>query len=1560
LGRYLSGQAERADGPFNDRLLSSLIKAQLEQGLAMGVFSREQVEALRIPAMTARLATGDYHVDYAIGRNGKQLYGDLFILNTREEADDDGPALLVDEQDGVGVIRMSRALVRDLAFACRDAPTLNVDHHTLPYLGRYVDLDDAAAPAPSAPTPAQPTEPDPAPRAQRHADPEPAPAAPTDHAATPTLPARRIEVPGPPAAAAAVSDAPADVVAPAPTDEPGPDAEPRDWAEEHRRATAEPVKLPPYDIEDAADVVRRLGDALVGHRVDIASHPSVREADLGPRVVRAYVQLRPGEKIANVRRVSEDIARDVGTSSADIHIGNHPARHAIAFDLPVPGLEYTVTFDDLRGHASFATAPHALRLGFCAGIDVTGAPLWADLATMPHMLVAGTTGSGKTVFLRTLLLTLALHRTPAELRLRLSSSKPMDFKAFTQIPHAGGLPMAEDRHAALALSAELVAEMDRRIELLSDAFVDNLDEYNAEFAERALPRIVAVLDEFSETVLSFESKDDRATFANNVARLAQKARAAGIHLILCMQRPDATVVQGPIKSNVLHRFGLKLPQVHDSRVILDEPGAETLLGKGDLLYKDADTQMHRVQVPFLSNKSLRETLTAIIERGGATAVCQAQRPIETAQSPPSTPAAQVAASTAAEPVRSEGEVAERRESRSLEVDQDLLRTANSQVDWMIARGEVETRRLAQGGDLGFTRARDAEHASVMSLNPPSFVTRTLEQLEVGTIGQLADFDLNDGAGGAPIGSEELQALRDLRRQANVVLGRSTEEDGRPRARNLIARLDAVGIGPDRAWSPLLFTLPNSARLKIEHAGIVSIGQLVDAIESGRLKSAKGVGRRTVKAARAALEALTDPTHSAHHPPEDFKDLVRLGLELLSGDARDIVRRRLWAGETLEKIGNDRQVTRERVRQLEKGAYEAVGLHYSSVAQRMVEDLQDRLGELGGMGWCGDLGLAGGIDDIPRVLFAQRVAGGGDIVDLGGGFVGVISADEARGRLRSFRNALRDDLRYIIPFAEAAELLQATAGIRVSAEGTRALVAYRFPERERSEGVAARPPDSSAVVKILRDVGDALEVAEIVTRYARDVLAETQPELSQEEREKASNYTVRNLLSRSRDVVRLERGRYVHVDSLGLPRGAIAQCIETAVLLLEDSRAYVAVEQLYEELGRFDATCSLPSAIALRDLLVKDPRVHENTAGALAHMDSVTVDGRTFREVVRDILIQAERPLSREEIERRLNDAMGERESWSIGHATMDPAVIRVDETLYTHVSKFGLDGAQRQSLVDAAVQVLPESGEPMAADAVVRRALVLRGDLPEVAVERCAWLVYALARHDERLDRGPGLLLARHTDEATHGLMVPAMVAVLEAFGPLSASEIRAELAERYGFRGVTATVERHAAKGAEAGELRQLGDGRFSLNSQVTAAPRKLPAFIGDLSGMRRAVENFQVEASGNPARAWSVLRTTEFWIFDPVFDTFCPARAAAYADLDFAAYGRARASGTHRGESFDDETARARIERITRSTFQHGDSEIVERLTEWADELVEPGVLDGLGVRWRFMRLPASGGAR
>lgn len=589
LSKHLSGDADRRDSAFRHKQLSMLLKARIEQARLNQTVTADEMARLDLRALSTNLAAGRYEVEYTLGTEGKHVLGDVFLLSTTGGEEREPQDVELSVQNGVRVVKMWPRTLEWLAFHAEQQDTLHgLPPNTVPDLGSY-----GAGPSPATDRPPPPdTEPPPPDTEPPPSDTQPTPDEQVSR--TDEAPAEPTQDPTPPEASPEARSASDD-----------------EKVERVSLADAQdiPVKIAPYPKSEVKDVVDRLSRALEGHKVKLEVPPSIEEAELGPSLVRVHVQLLPGESISSVRRISEDLARDIGTKTPDVHVCNVPERHSIGVDLPIEGLDYAITFDELREHASFAAAAHDLQLGFCAGIDVTGRAVWTDLATMPHALVAGTTGSGKTVFLRQLLLTLLLHHEPATLSIRLSSSKPMDFNVFTRVPHAGGIPLADDATAAGKLVDELVDEMDRRIRLISDEVCDNLVEFNDTVsADRRLPYVVAILDEYSETVLSIHDKQLRAQFEPGVARLAQKSRAAGIHMVLCMQRPDAAVLQGPIKSNILHRFALKLPQQHDSRVILDENGAEALLGRGDMLYKDGSGRVSRLQVPFLESIVLKRVL----------------------------------------------------------------------------------------------------------------------------------------------------------------------------------------------------------------------------------------------------------------------------------------------------------------------------------------------------------------------------------------------------------------------------------------------------------------------------------------------------------------------------------------------------------------------------------------------------------------------------------------------------------------------------------------------------------------------------------------------------------------------------------------------------------------------------------------------------------------------------------------------------------------------------------------------------------------------------------------
>lgn len=580
LRDHLSGRGQRLDAMFRNKQLSLLLKSQLEQSVALGLLPPSVFEQLNVGVLSANLARGNYEVDYSFAAAGRKLSGDVFLLATSVS----GHEAATDFEKDVRLVTVPRTLVEWLAFELADAPTLtNSPISTTP------KFSQASLSSYFGGTKAPLRESTMVPTTAVETLPLDTGVVPTQEESAGGWAREHVEV--------ASSTNGMEVI----------DETPSLSLDVASRIPVKAVSAPPEIVLRA---IRDLERGLEGRRIKLKQPLTPEDSDLGPTLLRVYASLDESESIKTIRAASEDIARTVGTSSPDIHISNIPQRRAVAFDLPIAGLGYTVDFSELVAHSSFQAAQDELTLGFCAGVDMTGRPRWVDLAKMPHMLVAGTTGSGKTIFLRNIILTLMLASGSQRLQVRFASSKPMDFGPFLSAPHAGGRPMATSAEEAVVLAEELVAEMERRIKVLTQAGCDDLLEYLAE-SQSAMPFIVAVFDEYAEMVLSFSDKSQRSAFEGAIGRLAQKARAAGIHLILSMQRPDVGAIKGDIKANVPHRFALKVAQRQDSMVILDEVGADALLGKGDMLYRDAAGVLHRLQVPNLESAELKKLVKAI-------------------------------------------------------------------------------------------------------------------------------------------------------------------------------------------------------------------------------------------------------------------------------------------------------------------------------------------------------------------------------------------------------------------------------------------------------------------------------------------------------------------------------------------------------------------------------------------------------------------------------------------------------------------------------------------------------------------------------------------------------------------------------------------------------------------------------------------------------------------------------------------------------------------------------------------------------------------------------------
>jgi S-DNA-T family DNA segregation ATPase FtsK/SpoIIIE len=345
----------------------------------------------------------------------------------------------------------------------------------------------------------------------------------------------------------------------------------------------------------------------------------------GPVVTMYELEPAPGIKASRVIGLADDIARNMSAISA--RVSSIPGRTVMGIELPNADRQM-VSFKEMVASEAFAGSKGMLPI--ILGKDIAGEPVVADLATMPHLLVAGTTGSGKSVGLNTILLSLLYRLTPAQCRLILVDPKVLELKSYDDIPHLLSPVVTEPAKAVRALKWA-VEEMERRYRMMSEISVRNLAGFNDKvtsaiakgkplgrriqigfdpetgeelFEEHqldypVLPQIVVIVDELADLMVTVGKEVEVL-----IQRLSQKSRAAGIHLIMATQRPSVDVITGVIKANLPTRISFAVTSRIDSRTILGEQGAEQLLGKGDMLYKPNTDPIRRVHGPFVSDEEV--------------------------------------------------------------------------------------------------------------------------------------------------------------------------------------------------------------------------------------------------------------------------------------------------------------------------------------------------------------------------------------------------------------------------------------------------------------------------------------------------------------------------------------------------------------------------------------------------------------------------------------------------------------------------------------------------------------------------------------------------------------------------------------------------------------------------------------------------------------------------------------------------------------------------------------------------------------------------------------------
>ncbi|MGM9539278.1 DNA translocase FtsK [Anaerovibrio sp.] len=378
-----------------------------------------------------------------------------------------------------------------------------------------------------------------------------------------------------------------------------------------------PYKLPPLHLlsrtvkamneslnQEISSNARILGETLANFKVKA----SILNACHGPAVTRYEVKPAPGVKVSKITGLADDIALNMAATA--VRIEQIPGKAAIGIEVPNRELE-SVQLREVLENPAFAAAKSKLTVGL--GKDIGGQAIFADLAKMPHLLVAGATGSGKSVCINTLITSILFKAKPTEVKFILIDPKMVELSVYNDIPHLM-VPVVTDAKKAASVLNWAVQEMEKRYGLIAQVGVRNMEGYNRIFAEepeKQLPSIVIIIDELADLMMVAPHDVEDA-----ICRIAQKARAAGIYLVLATQRPSVNVITGVIKANIPSRISFAVTSQIDSRTILDTSGAEKLLGKGDMLFKPQEANKPtRIQGAFVSDKEV-EMLTEYIKSQG--------------------------------------------------------------------------------------------------------------------------------------------------------------------------------------------------------------------------------------------------------------------------------------------------------------------------------------------------------------------------------------------------------------------------------------------------------------------------------------------------------------------------------------------------------------------------------------------------------------------------------------------------------------------------------------------------------------------------------------------------------------------------------------------------------------------------------------------------------------------------------------------------------------------------------------------------------------------------------
>ncbi|MCU0653621.1 MAG: DNA translocase FtsK [Candidatus Pacebacteria bacterium] len=373
-------------------------------------------------------------------------------------------------------------------------------------------------------------------------------------------------------------------------------------------------KNPPLDLLDKRDTAPLAGDvqqnsAIIKKTLENFGIPVDMSPEIivGPAVTQYALKPAEGIKLSKITTLSNDLALSLASSSIRIE-APIPGKSLVGVEVPNKG-RAGVGLRDLLSTSQFTQSNSNLLIAL--GKDILGSPIYADIARMPHLLVAGATGTGKTIFLNSVLTSLLYRNPPEMLRLILVDPKRVEMRGYNNLPHLL-TPVIYDVNKTVAALKWAIQEMNRRFDILGEKESRNINSYNEKCAkdgDEPLPYIVFLIDELAD-LMATKGKDIEA----GIVRLAQMARAVGIHLIVATQRPSVEVITGLIKANITCRVAFQVASQIDSRTILDTGGAEKLLGAGDMLYMSAEyPKAKRIQGPYISEKESKEVLDWIKE-----------------------------------------------------------------------------------------------------------------------------------------------------------------------------------------------------------------------------------------------------------------------------------------------------------------------------------------------------------------------------------------------------------------------------------------------------------------------------------------------------------------------------------------------------------------------------------------------------------------------------------------------------------------------------------------------------------------------------------------------------------------------------------------------------------------------------------------------------------------------------------------------------------------------------------------------------------------------------------